>query len=81
MSKSGKTKKDIRPLSGGVSKIIKGTNQTDRSRATNAMHNQSMYDKLGQNNLQSPGPVEFSNQIGKVPNNSNFNSLKPMQNM
>lgn len=26
VSKSGKTKKDIRPLSGGVSKVIKGTN-------------------------------------------------------
>ena len=59
VSKSGKTKKDIRPLSGGVSKMIKGTNQTDRSRATNAIQNQSMYEKLGQNNLQSPGPMDF----------------------
>jgi hypothetical protein len=39
----------MRPLSGGVGKIIKGSNDIAKQRVTTAIHNQSMYDKLGGN--------------------------------
>ena len=57
---NAKNKKDVRPLSGGIQKLMK---HGDRSRITNSQHNMSMFDKIGGNNptgLQgSPGPVDF----------------------
>ena len=57
--KTSKPKKDMRPLSGGVGKILKGPSEVGKSRVATAIHNQSMYDKLGGNLQISPGPLEF----------------------
>ena len=39
-----KGKKDARPLSGGMQKLMK---HGERSRITNSQHNMSMFDKIG----------------------------------
>jgi len=60
-AKSSKNKKENRPLSGGVAKVLKQPNEVSvgKSRIATAVHNQSMYDKLGGNLQISPGPLEF----------------------
>lgn len=66
-------------MSGGVGKLIKGTNDVGKSRVSTAIHNQSMYEKLGAHHLQvSPGPTEFQggSNHGKMP--PNYNSIKPL---
>ena len=68
---AAKSKKDVRPLSGGIQKLMK---HGERSRITNSQHNMSMFDKIGSNNPNgmqgSPGPMDFKP--------ANYNSLKPM---
>ena len=44
---NAKSKKDVRPLSGGIQKLMK---HGDRSRITNSQHNMSMFDKIGGSN-------------------------------
>lgn len=57
--------------------MIKGPNEIAKTRVATAIHNQSMYDKLGGNLQISPGPMDFAAQnIGKLP--ANYNSIKPM---
>lgn len=46
-----KSKKDARPLSGGVAKMIKGPAEVSKNRVATAIHNSSMYDKMGGSNL------------------------------
>ena len=60
--------------------MIKGPAEVSKSRVATAIHNSSMYDKMGGSNLQiSPGQLDFPQQsLNKLP--ANYNSLKPMQN-
>ena len=44
---SGKTKKDVRPQSGGVSKNQSSFTKEGRSRMQNQHQNMSMFDKIG----------------------------------
>lgn len=55
---AAKNKKDVRPLSGGIQKLMK---HGERSRITNSQHNMSMFDKIGGANAMqgSPGPLDF----------------------
>ena len=59
---SGKAKKDVRPLSGGISQKQFSKQSETRSRMQNQHHNMSMFDKIGpsgKNQNSPPGPIEF----------------------
>ena len=59
--------------------MMKGPTEASKSRAVTAVQHQSMYEKLGTNNMQiSPGQLDFPQQsLNKLP--ANYNSLKPVQ--
>lgn len=80
-----KSKKEIRPLSGGISQKQFSKAGESRSRVQNAQHNMSMFENIGPTSKlqQSPGPIDFHNKmpthlkpVGKMPgHNQSFDSI------
>ena len=59
---SSKSKKEVRPQSGGIQHKQFSKQSETRSRMQNQHHNMSMFDKIGAHNKNQhspPGPIDF----------------------
>mgnify|MGYP007082947249 CR=1 FL=1 len=83
------SKKEMRPLSGGISQKHFASKGESRSRVQSSHHNLSMFDKIGAGSskiqMSPPGPIDFNGKsigsqhlkpVGKISHNQSFDSIQ-----